>query len=71
MAAAAGTGVWPLDLRLTLPVYTGNNAELSRNYGLDAIPVSLLIGRDGKKLTKTVGGMTEKQLEAFLQPALK
>ena len=56
---------------LTLPVYTGNNAELSRNYGLDAIPVSLLIGKDGKILAKTVGGMTEKQLEAFLQPALK
>ncbi len=56
---------------VTLPIYSGNNAELARGYGLDAIPVSLLIGTDGKILAKVVGGMNEKQLEAFLQPVLK
>lgn len=56
---------------LSVPVYSGDNAELTQKYGLDAIPVSVLIGKDGKILAKMVGGMTEKQLEEFLQPALK
>lgn len=56
--------------QLTLPVYTGNVRQLGKDYGLDAIPVSLLI-IDGKIVAKTVGGMDEAALEKFLAPALK
>ena len=51
--------------------YTADNNALSNAYGINAIPVSLLISKDGKILAKVVGGMSASELEEFLQPALK
>jgi cytochrome c biogenesis protein CcmG, thiol:disulfide interchange protein DsbE len=55
---------------LTVPVYTGDLQRLAADYGLSAIPVSVLIAADGTVLAQTMGGMDAAALEAFLAPAL-
>ena len=55
---------------VSVPVYTGNINGIAADYGLEAIPVSVLIAADGTVLAQTVGGMDASALEAFLAPAL-
>ena len=53
----------------TMPVYTGDLYKISNDYMLDAIPRSLLVGTDGNIIAEHLGGMSEKDLEAFLSKA--
>ena len=53
----------------TVPVYTGDLQKLANDYQLDAIPRSLLVGKDGTILAEHLGGMSEAEWEAFLQKA--
>lgn len=55
----------------SMSFYTGDNQLLGSAYGLSAIPVSILVDKDGNIIAKAVGGMSESDLEEFLQPALK
>ena len=55
----------------SMSFYTGDNQLLGNAYGLSAIPVSILVDKDGNIIAKAVGGMSESDLEEFLQPALK
>lgn len=56
---------------LTMPIYTGDLKAMASAYGLSAIPVSIIIDKDGNILDQTVGGMDEAGLEAFIAPILK
>ena len=53
----------------TMPVYTGDLQRLANDYMLDAIPRSILIATDGSIIAEHVGGMRERDLEAFLSKA--
>ena len=55
---------------MTVPVYTGDLNKISQDYWVDAIPRSILIGKDGTIIAEHVGGMSEAELEAFLSKAL-
>ncbi len=56
---------------LNLPVYYADVDKIDRSYDLQAIPVSIIIGKDGKILARHVGGMSEGDLEKFLEPIAK
>ncbi len=55
---------------LTVPVYTGDLKALGKDYQIDAIPRSILIGKDGTILADHLGGMNEAALEEFLSKGL-
>ena len=55
---------------MTVPVYTGNLNKMAQDYRLDAIPYSVLVGKDGAIIAEQVGGMSAAELEAFLAKAL-
>ncbi len=54
----------------TMPIYTGDAKQLGQDYGLEAIPVSLII-KQGKIVSKVVGAMDATALEQFLSAGLK
>ena len=55
---------------MTVPVYACDQDKMSSDYSIDAIPRSILIGKDGTIIAEHVGGMSEAELEAFLAKAL-
>ena len=55
---------------MTIPVYTGDLNKIGRDYSLDAIPRSVLVGTDGSIIADHEGGMSAAELEAFLMKAL-
>ena len=55
---------------MTVPVYACDQDKMSSDYSIDAIPRSILIGKDGTIIAEHVGAMTEAELEAFLSKAL-
>ncbi|MBP5200110.1 MAG: TlpA family protein disulfide reductase [Schwartzia sp.] len=55
---------------LTLPVYTGDLSKIGIEYNLDAIPRSVLVGKDGSIIADHSGAMSAAELEAFLAKAL-
>jgi cytochrome c biogenesis protein CcmG/thiol:disulfide interchange protein DsbE len=57
--------------QLQVPVYTGDVRALSQDYQISAIPVSIILDKNGKILAHKVGGMSEAELEKFLEPVLK
>lgn len=58
------------DRQLTVPLYTGDKQELFNAYHITAIPVSILIGKDGAIISYHMGGMNEDELDVFLKQAL-
>lgn len=56
--------------RLIVPVYTGDLNKIGNDYNLDAIPKSVLVGRDGSIIAEHEGAMSAAELEAFLMKAL-
>ncbi|MCI1821661.1 MAG: TlpA family protein disulfide reductase [Megasphaera sp.] len=55
---------------ITMPIYTGDLKAITQEYGVSAIPVSIIIDTNGKILAKRVGGMDEQELKEFLAPVL-
>lgn len=55
--------------RLTLPIYTGDLNKIGTKFNLDAIPRSVLIGKDGRIIADYSGSMSAAELEAFLAKA--
>lgn len=55
---------------MTIPVYTGDLNKIGRDYSLDAIPRSVLVGTDGSIIADHEGAMSATELEAFLMKAL-
>ncbi len=55
---------------MTIPVYTGDLNKIGRDYSLDAIPRSVLVGTDGSIIADHEGAMSAAELEAFLAKAL-
>ncbi|MGE1062510.1 TlpA disulfide reductase family protein [Megasphaera paucivorans] len=55
---------------ITMPVYTGDLKAITQQYGVSAIPVSIIIDTNGKIIAKRVGGMDEQELKEFLAPVL-
>ncbi len=55
----------------TFPIYTGDADKLSKDYAIDVIPRSILIGPDGTVIEDHFGAMSEAEMEQFLLKALK
>ena len=58
------------DRGFTFPIYTGDVDKLSKDYSIDVIPRSILIGPDGVVIEDHFGAMSEEKMEQFLLKAL-
>jgi thiol-disulfide isomerase/thioredoxin len=56
--------------QFTVPLYTGDLKQIFTAYHIEGIPVSLLIGKDGKILFYHIGMMDEQQMETLMKKAV-
>jgi thiol-disulfide isomerase/thioredoxin len=54
----------------SMPIYKGDLNSLTDAYRLNAIPVSVVIDKNGKIIAQHVGGMSEQEMEKLLAPVL-
>ncbi len=54
--SAKTVGPFVQQLKLSFPVVVDDDGSVSRNYGVRALPVTFLIGRDGNIVWRAIGG---------------
>ena len=52
------------ELKLSFPIALDAEGTVSRDYGVRALPVSFLIGRDGRILWRAIGGRDWESAQA-------
>ena len=58
------------DAGLTLPTYAGDVNDIAMAYGIEAIPLSLIVSPDGEIIAEHLGGMSAGEMERFIKSAL-
>jgi cytochrome c biogenesis protein CcmG/thiol:disulfide interchange protein DsbE len=57
--------------KITYPAGPDENGKVSIAYGVTGVPETVFIGRDGRVVSKTPGGVSAEQLDAGVQQLLK
>ena len=57
--------------KITYPAGPDKDGQISINYGVTGVPETVFIGRDGRVVSKTPGGIDDKRLDAGVQQLLK
>jgi len=57
--------------KITYPAGPDENGKTSIAYGVTGVPETVFIGRDGRVVSKTPGGVSAEQLDAGIQQLLK
>jgi cytochrome c biogenesis protein CcmG/thiol:disulfide interchange protein DsbE len=57
--------------KITYPAGPDKDGQISIAYGVTGVPETVFIGRDGRVVSKTPGGLDDKQLDAGIQQLLK
>jgi len=57
--------------KITYPAGPDNDGKVSIAYGVTGVPETVFIGRDGRVVSKTPGGVSAAQLDAGVQQLLK
>ncbi len=56
---------------LSLPTYYGDVQKIGKAYQIEAIPLSLIVSPSGEIIAEQLGGMSESEMDSFIQSALK
>ena len=57
--------------KITYPAGPDSDGKTSIAYGVTGVPETVFIGRDGRVVSKTPGGVSAEQLDAGIQQLLK